>query len=118
MLEVILSDFNRLEEETKAAEEQSQKEYDEFMADSEADKAAKTKDMEHKTVKKQDQEQALEERKTDLQGTKEELQAALEYYDKLKPACIEVGVSYEERVAKRKEEIESLQQALQILEGT
>merc|ERR1719281_1350828 len=43
MLEVILSDFERLQAETEAAEEQSQKEYDEFMADSEADKAAKTK---------------------------------------------------------------------------
>merc|ERR1719335_77082 len=117
MLEVILSDFERLQEETKAAEEQSQKEYDEFMADAAADKAAKTKDMEHKTVKKQDKERALQERKTDLEGTQEELQAALEYYDKLKPSCIETGVSYEERVAKRKEEIESLQTALKILNG-
>merc|ERR1719393_624853 len=117
MLEVILSDFERLQAETEAAEEKSQKEYDEFMADSEADKAAKTKDMEDKTVKKQDKEQALEIAKTDLAGNKEELQAALEYYDKLKPSCIEVGVSYEDRVARRKEEIESLQQALKILNG-
>merc|ERR1719213_115329 len=117
MLEVILSDFQRLQAETEAAEEQSAKEYDEFMADSEADKAAKTKDMEDKTVKKQDKEQALEIAKEDLEGTKEELQAALEYYDKLKPSCIETGVSYEERVAKRKEEIESLQTALKILNG-
>merc|ERR1719161_1747248 len=46
MLEVILSDFERLQAETEAAEEKAQKEYDEFMADAEADKAAKTKDME------------------------------------------------------------------------
>merc|ERR1719207_91474 len=117
MLEVIQSDFSRLEADTTAAEEAAQKEYDEFMADSEADKAAKTKEMEDKTVKKQDKEQALEIAKNDLAGTKEELQAALEYYDKLKPSCIEVGVSYEERVAKRKEEIESLQMALKILNG-
>merc|ERR1719171_3402393 len=101
----------------QAAEESAQKEYDEFMADAEADKAAKTKDMEDKIMKKQDKEQALEERKKDLEGTKEELDAALQYYDKLKPSCIEVGVSYEDRVARRKEEIESLQQALKILNG-
>merc|ERR1719217_900221 len=41
MLEVILSDFARLEAETKAAEEEAQKEYDEFMTDSSVDKAAK-----------------------------------------------------------------------------
>merc|ERR1719160_2109346 len=42
MLEVILSDFERLEAETKAAEEEAQAEYDKFMTDSEVDKAAKT----------------------------------------------------------------------------
>merc|ERR1712100_699791 len=41
MLEVIQSDFARLESETKAAEDQAQKEYDEFMTDSEVDKAQK-----------------------------------------------------------------------------
>merc|ERR1719389_1471001 len=41
MLEVIQSDFARPEAETKAAEEQAQKEYDEFMTDSEVDKAQK-----------------------------------------------------------------------------
>merc|ERR1719327_1958801 len=39
MLEVIMSDFARLEAETTAAEKQAQKEYDAFMTDSSADKA-------------------------------------------------------------------------------
>merc|ERR1719313_2631049 len=39
MLEVIQSDFARLEAETKAAEEQAQTEYDGFMTDSKVDKA-------------------------------------------------------------------------------
>merc|ERR1712048_1331707 len=38
MLEVIESDFARLEADTKAAEASAQKEYDEFMTDSEVDK--------------------------------------------------------------------------------
>ena len=29
----------------------------------------------------------------------------LEYYDKLKPSCVDAGVSYEERVARREAEI-------------
>merc|ERR1719160_211710 len=117
MLEVIQSDFARLEAETKAAEEQAQKEYDQFMTDSEVDKAAKTKDIEHKTKKKQDQSQALEEKEKDLEGTQKELDAALAYYEKLKPSCVDAGVSYEDRVARRKEEIQSLQEALRILNG-
>merc|ERR1719482_1172985 len=39
MLEVIQSDFSRLEADTTAAEEAAQKEYDAFMADAETNKA-------------------------------------------------------------------------------
>ena len=45
-------------------------------------------------------------KKADLEGTQKELDAALAYYDKLKPSCVDAGVSYEDRVARRKEEIE------------
>jgi len=40
-----------------------------------------------------------------------------ETYPKLKPSCVDAGVSYEDRVGRRKEEIESLQEALKILNG-
>merc|ERR1719191_21607 len=115
MLEVIESDFARLESETKVAEQTAQNEYKDFMNDSEIDKVAKTKDIEHKSGKKQDQEQSLVSKKEDLDGTQKELDAALAYFDKLKPSCVDTGLSYEERVARRKEEIESLQDALKIL---
>jgi len=117
MLEVIESDFARLEADTKASEASAQKEYDEFMTDSEVDKTKKSTDIEHKTAKKQDEEQALTTKKADLEGTQKELDAALAYFDKLKPSCVDSGVSYEDRVARRKEEIESLQEALKILNG-
>merc|ERR1719390_43047 len=117
MLEVIESDFARLEADTKASEASAQKEYDEFMTDSQVDKTKKSTDIEHKTAKKQDEEQALTTKKSDLEGTQKELDAALAYFDKLKPSCVDSGVSYEDRVARRKEEIESLQEALKILNG-
>ena len=44
-------------------------------------------------------------------------QCSLAYYDKLKPSCVDAGVSYDDRVARRKEEIESLQEALRTLNG-
>eukprot|EP00971_Amphidinium_carterae_P047274 931272-Amphidinium_carterae.1 len=164
LIEVIQSDFARLEADTSAAEVSAQKdlcemsggscelkvravmlsslqtqEYDTFMTDSEVDKAQKNKDIEHKTAKKQDQEQALVVKHEDLEGTQKELDAALAYYDKLKPSCVDAawstvvhggggphpqtmggvitGVSYDDRVNRRKEEIESLQEALRILNG-
>merc|ERR1712039_469473 len=117
MLEVIESDFARLEADTTAAEATAQKTYDTFMTDSKVDVAAKSKDIEHKTTKKQDQNQALTTKRADLEGTQKELNAALAYFDKLKPSCVDAGVSYDDRVARRKEEIESLQEALRILNG-
>merc|ERR1719262_1309210 len=103
------SDFARLESETAASEAANQKEYEEFMHDSAVDKQAKTKDIDYKSSKKTNAEGALTEKKMDLEGTQKELEAALAYYEKLKPACVDSGISYEDRVARRKEEIESLQ---------
>jgi cell division septum initiation protein DivIVA len=117
MLEVIESDFARLEADTEAAEAAAQKEYDTFMTDSKVDKEGKEQDVNYKTAKKQAEEQALTTKQSDLEGTQKELEAALAYYDKLKPSCVNEGVSYDERVSRRKEEIESLQEALRILNG-
>jgi len=87
------------------------------MSDSNVAKAQKQADIESKTGSKQNREQSLEEKRSDLGGTQKELDAALQYYEKLKPSCIDSGISYDDRVARRKEEIDSLQQALQILNG-
>merc|ERR1719247_2329414 len=59
MLEVIESDFARVQAETSSAEVQAAKEYEEFMHDSKVDKAAKAKDVEHKTTKKSNEEAAV-----------------------------------------------------------
>merc|ERR1719411_690402 len=92
-------------------------EYDAFMEKSKIDKAEKTTSIEHKTNKKQSHEQSLVVKNADLEGTQKELDAALSYFDKLKPSCIDAGVTYDERVKRRQEEIESLQTALRILNG-
>jgi prefoldin subunit 5 len=88
MLEVIQSDFARLEAETTASEDQGQKEFDSFMSDSAVDKAQKSKDIEHKTDKKQNEEQSMQEKNADLDSTQKELDAALAYYEKLNPPAL------------------------------
>merc|ERR1719498_1922622 len=117
MLEVIESDFARLQADTKANEATAAKEYENFMNDSEIDKTKKTTDIEHKEQKKQDEEHMLENKKVDLEGTQKELNAALRYFDKLKPSCVDSGVSYADRVARGEAEIDSLKEALKILNG-
>jgi hypothetical protein len=117
MLEVCESDFARLESETTASEAENAKSFDEFSADSSASKEAKTAEMKDKEADKTTKESANAQAKKDLKGVKEELSAALAYYEKLKPSCVDAGESYAERVARREEEIDSLKEALKILAG-
>jgi len=116
-LEVILSDFSRLESETTAAEAEEDDEYKTFMFESKKDKALKENESRLKSGTKTDKESALQQAQTDLKTTQEQLDKALEYYEKLKPTCVDSGITYEERVKRREEEIVSLQEALKILAG-
>jgi len=115
MIEVIQSDFARLEADTSAAETAAAEEYRVFMSDSKVDRTNKAADLNHKTETKNNHAQALQEKTHDLHGTEKELAAAMAYYEKLKPTCVETGVSYEDRVQRREEEIDSLKTALRVL---
>merc|ERR1719159_1221438 len=91
MLEVIESDFARVVSETSASEADSQREFEQFLADSTKDKAVKGADVKHYTAERTEKESELASTNTDLRTTNEE------------------------RVAARKAEIESLQEALKML---
>merc|ERR1719379_271772 len=115
MLEVIMSDFENLEAETKAAEAASQKAYDDFMVESKKNKATKEKKIEMDTSDKAAAKTKLSEDTKDMKGTQDELLAADRYYEKLVPQCIDQGMTWEERVKARESEIASLKEALKIL---
>jgi len=117
MLEVIQSDFARLESETQAAEAVAKTEFNRQQTDAAVLKVQLEKDIEHKGSMRQAAEQALVDLNNDLLTSQKELDAAVTYYDKLKPSCISPGDTFAERAEKRKEEIESLQEALRILNG-
>lgn len=117
LLEVCLSDFARLEADTSSGEDEAQSIYHEFSSDSAEDKAVKSAQMKHDEELKTKRESALATAKTDLKSTQEELDAAMAYYEKLKPSCVDAAESYEERTARRREEIEDLNEALKILSG-
>jgi DNA repair exonuclease SbcCD ATPase subunit len=115
MLEIIQSDFARLETDTNNAESKAADAFEKFSSDAAANKSAKNTDLEHKKTAKVEKESAMARAKKDLLGTHKELKAAMEYYEKLRPSCVDAGDSYEDRVMQRKEEIESLQEALKML---
>mmetsp|Transcript_25490 Transcript_25490/g.64205 ORF Transcript_25490/g.64205 Transcript_25490/m.64205 type:complete len:274 (-) Transcript_25490:519-1340(-) len=115
MLEVIESDFTRLRTETEANEHTAAKEYSSFMKESEAAKKQKH-EVEFQLRLDKDQEEFEKSRlEKDLASVQEELKHANAYFDELKPSCVQVHVSFEERVQARKEEIEALKEAYKIL---
>mmetsp|Transcript_42070 Transcript_42070/g.91666 ORF Transcript_42070/g.91666 Transcript_42070/m.91666 type:complete len:685 (+) Transcript_42070:73-2127(+) len=117
MLEVIQSDFARLEADTGASEHESKESYDKFMSDSETDEAVKSTEIKAKQDKITRQAEELSQATESLHETENELNAAHDYYEKLKPSCVGGGVNYDDRVKQRAEEIQSLKEALRMLNG-
>merc|ERR1719482_246035 len=101
MLEVIQGDFARLESETTTSESAADEEFTRFSDDSSQDKAVKNTDLDNAEKDKSVAEADLTTTKKDLGATQTELDAALTYYEKLKPSCVDAGLSYEERVRMR-----------------
>jgi len=119
MMEVILSDFQRLFAETEEAEAMGSHEYKKYMEESAADRESKEEERLAKASRMSKTNHDIRMTNKDLKFTQEELSAAMTYFDELKPSCMEAGISYEDRVKAREEEIQSLQEALQmLLDGT
>lgn len=117
MMEVIQSDFARVETDTKAAESQAAAEYKAFMADAEASLKSKH-DAEFKLGLEKDQAEFDKETlEKNLAASQKQLDMANAYYGELKPQCVEVHVSFEERAKMRQDEIEALQGAYKILDA-
>lgn len=115
MLEVIQSDFARLEADTKSAEQSAQNEYDEFMSDSAQAKAVLEVDLKHAKTNKMAKEGELTVAKDSLKSAETVLESAMKAYESLKEPCLGGGQTYAERKANREQEIEALKQALELL---
>lgn len=115
ILEISMSDFARLETETKSGEAQAEAEYQKLIKGSAVRKATLNKDLEYKQVEKQKLEGNVQRSQSDLQGFQSELAAVVQYIEKLTPSCTNTADSHEVRKERREAEIKSLQEALAIL---
>lgn len=116
MLEVIEADFARLRAETESSEATAASQYKTFMEESTAAKKAKHEEEFKLSLDKDQSEFEREQTQKELRSTEAELAQANKYFEYLKPACLQVHVNWEEREAKRKEEIQALKEAWEILD--
>jgi len=116
MLEVIVADFERTAKTTEDGEKDSSKDYDTLKADTDKALKDKAKLKETKETEVKTKESELTGFKDDLRDATKMNEEALEELEKLTASCVDTGETYAERAAHRKEEIEALKQAMQILE--
>jgi len=117
MLEVIKSDFARVEADTRASEVQAVEDYKQFTSASEADLQLKHDEEFKLSLKKDQAEFEKGQLRRDLDATQEQLGMANKYYEELKPRCVTVRATFEERTARRQDEVKALQEAYHILDG-
>lgn len=117
MLEVCESDFSKSLAEMNAAEEDAQAAYDQETKENEIEKTTKEQDVKYKTKEAKGLDQSVAELSSDRDGVNTELAAVNEYLKQIEAECIAKPESYEERKARRENEIAGLKDALQVLES-
>merc|ERR1719327_2301496 len=112
MLEVIIGDFERTIKVTAKVEKESYREFKGFEQKTKAVIASKDTTKSNAEFTLKETNAGLEENMNDLDKHQKLLDDALKELEDLKPSCVDTGMSYEERVQKRKEEIGALNDAL------
>jgi len=116
ILEGVLSDFSKMEADTKAQEAQDQKAFEDAMKDNSIEKAGRTQEVtmkEAEMARRNDKIVSLSSTKKDTEG---ELEKTEQYLTDLKPACVNGDSSYDDRKAARAKEIGALKKAQIILQ--
>merc|ERR1719272_1903102 len=116
MLEVILSDFERAVKKTSDAESESHRVFVLFDRQSKGSISAKETGKAQAEADLKETDIGIHEGMASLGETQKLLGDALKAIEELKPACIDTGMSYAERVAAREKEIEALKKALCMLD--
>jgi len=112
MLEVIASDFERSIKQTGDQEDESHRSHVAFDRESKGSISTKETAKSQAESDLKETKIAIKEAMSDLEESQKLLDDNLKAIEELKPACIDTGMSYEERVAKREEEIKALGTAL------
>jgi hypothetical protein len=112
MMEVIQSDFERTISETEAAEKAAEAEHLEFMTETGKSTAAKKMALSEKKSQKDETDNSFSDADSNMDSESKILVTSIKELIELKATCVDTGMSYEDRVAMREQEIASLKKAL------
>merc|ERR1719428_1880305 len=111
LLEVSAEEFTKMYTEVQSDELTAKATYDRMMEESKVATVSKQAEVKAMQSELKQLAVAIQSSSQDKAMVSKELDAVLAYLDKLKPQCEIKVMSYEERVAKRKAEIEGLKEA-------
>ena len=111
LLEVISADFGRMATETEEAEKQAVQDHVDFTTKTQSSIQSKTVAQNEKTTQKGDAGGKFSEAQDDLTTQAALLKGAIEELIQLKATCVDTAMSFEDRTARRDEEIAALKKA-------
>jgi len=117
MLDVIVSDFERTIRVVTEAENDSNRAFVEFERETKSSIMSKETGKSQAQMDLKETNQKIAENMENLDMHQKMLDDALKELEDLKPACVDTGMSYADRVAKREEEIDALKKAMCELDG-
>lgn len=103
--------------ELQTEEDDAQAAYQNELQDSKVSNAEKTQDVTYKTHEYTALDNTVADLGSDHQTTSDELAAVNEYFAKVKDRCVAKPDKYEDRKARREQEIKGLEEAKSILES-
>merc|ERR1719159_1014439 len=115
-LDVIKSDFEGTIDATKTAEDDAESEFQDYKTETEDEISEKEDLVKTKEGEVAEETAKASDAKADLKEHTELKADALAELAKLKPACVDTGSDYAEKVARREQEIESLKNAYVIFD--
>jgi chromosome segregation ATPase len=116
MLATIQNDFEKTLKETTAAENQAHRDFVKFSRESKASISSQTRGLEQTENDLAKTNADLVSDLNDLKDNQKLLDSSLKTLETLRPACVDTGMTWDEKVARRTAEIEALKNALCVLD--
>merc|ERR1712066_969018 len=117
MIQLLVADLDKEMQESTVMETESQKEYEQMMADSAEKRAQDSKSLTDKTSAKAAEEEALQAENDKKDGSSKELSLTMNYIGSLHGECDWLLKYYDVRKSARRNEVEALGRARAVLNG-